>query len=53
MDARELTKKYTVIENELFQTKKQLEFLTQEYEKLRMIVDDLKIDVQMMQRSTR
>lgn len=49
MDARELTKEYTKISNELFITKKQVEYLTQELEKLRMLVDDMKIDVQMMQ----
>lgn len=53
MDARELTKKYTDMSNELFQTKKQVEFLTQEIEKLRLLVDDMKIDVQMIQRGNR
>lgn len=50
MDARELTKKYMDVSNELFTTKKQVKYLTQEVEKLRMIVDDMKVDVQMMQR---
>ena len=49
MDARELTKEYTRLSNELFTTKKQVEYLTQEMEKLRMLVDDMKIDVQMIQ----
>ena len=50
MDARELTKEYTRLSNELFTTKKQVEYLTQEMEKLRMLVDDMKIDVQMLSR---
>ena len=53
MDARELTKKYYDLRNEYDHTKKQVEFLTQEIEKLRMIVDDMKVDVQMLQRSNR
>ena len=53
MDARELTKKYMDMSNELFQTKKQVEYLTQELEKLRLLVEDMKIDVQMMQRGNR
>jgi hypothetical protein len=53
MDARELTKKYIDMSNELFQTKKQVECLTQEFEKLRLLVEDMKIDVQMMQRGNR
>ena len=53
MDARELTKKYIDMSNELFQTKKQVEYLTQEFEKLRLLVEDMKIDIQMMQRGNR
>lgn len=53
MDARELTKKYIDMSNELFQTKKQVEYLTQEFEKLRLLVEDMKIDVQMIQRGNR
>jgi ribosomal protein S15P/S13E len=50
MDARELTKEYTRLSNDLFTTKKQVEYLTQELEKLRMLVDDMKIDVRMLSR---
>lgn len=50
MGARELTKEYTRLSNELFTTRKQVEYLTQELEKLRMLVDDMKIDVQMLSR---
>lgn len=49
MDARELTNKYMDMSNELFQTKKQVEYLTQEFEKLRLLVDDMKIDIKMME----
>ena len=50
MDARELTKEYIKLSNDLFTTMKQVEYLTQEMEKLRMLVDDMKIDVQMLSR---
>lgn len=50
MDARELTKEYTRLSNDLFTTMKQVEYLTQEMEKMRMILDDMKIDVQMLSR---
>ena len=53
MDARELTKEYTRLSNDLFTTMKQVEYLTQEMEKMRMLVDDMKIDVKMMQRERR
>lgn len=49
MAARELTKEYTRISNELFTTKKQVEYLTEETKKLRMILEDLRLDVKMMQ----
>lgn len=47
MDA--LTKKHMDLSNELFQTKKQVEFLTQEVEKLRLLVEDMKIDIKMVE----
>ena len=50
MDARELTKKVTDQENRIYHLEKQVEFLTMEFEKQRLIMDDMKIDVQMMQR---
>lgn len=51
MDARELTKVVTDQGNRLFTMEKQVEYLTQELEKIRLIVDDLKIDVRMMGRT--
>lgn len=50
MDTKELTKKYILMSNELFQTKKRVDYLTQEFEKLRLLVDDMKIDVKMLQK---
>ena len=50
MDARELTKKYNDLSNTVIELKKEVEYLTQENTKLRMIVEDLKIDVQMLER---
>lgn len=45
MNAQELTKVVTRLENELIEVKKDLEFLKQENEKLRLKVSDLEIDV--------
>lgn len=53
MDARELTKKYQTLSNEFFEKKKQIEYLTEEVQKLRMLVDDLKIDVAMINHGKR
>ena len=50
MDAKELTKKVQDQENRIFKLEKQVDFLTQEYEKQRLLMDDLRIEVQMMQR---
>ena len=49
MDARELTKKVIEQENRIFMLEKQVEYLTQEFEKQRLIIDDMKIDVKMLQ----
>lgn len=51
MDARELTPIVEKNKDRIFLLEKQVENLTQETEKLRMIVNDMKIDLQMMQRS--
>ena len=51
MDARELTPIVEKNRDRIFLLEKQVENLTQETEKLRMIVNDMKIDLQMMQRS--
>lgn len=47
MDAKELTKYAYRHDNEIIELKKQVEFLTQEYEKFRILVDDMRIDIQM------
>ena len=49
MDARELTKKVTDQENRIFILEKQVEYLTQEFQKQRLHLDDMRIDVQMLQ----
>lgn len=49
MDARELTKKLYEQENKLTDYEKRIEYLEQELSKLRLIVGDIKIDMQMMQ----
>ena len=51
MDARELTPIVEKNKDRIFLLEKQVETLTQETKKLRMIVDDMKIDLQMMQKS--
>lgn len=51
MDAKELTPIVEKNKDEIFLLKKQVEFLTQEFEKQRLLIQDMKIDVQMMQRS--
>lgn len=50
MDARELTPIVEKNKDEIFLLKKQVEFLTQEFEKQRMIINDMQIDLKMMQR---
>ena len=50
MDARELTKKMYEQENTIINHEKRIEYLEQELSKLRMLMDDMKIDVQMMQK---
>lgn len=50
MDARELTKKVQEQENRIFILEKQVEYLTQEFQKQRLILDDMNIDVKMLQK---
>ena len=50
MDAKELTKVVEKQTNEIYELKKQVEFLTTEFEKQRMFISDLQIDVKMLQR---
>jgi phage shock protein A len=47
MNAEELTKKYNEQRVKVDQLTKTVEYLEQELSKLRMIVDDMKIDFQM------
>lgn len=47
MNAEELTKKYNEQRVKVDQLTKTVEYLEQEVSKLRMIVDDMKIDIQM------
>ena len=49
MDARELTKKVTEQENRIYHLERQVEFLTMEFQKQRLIVDDMSIDIKMLQ----
>ena len=52
-DAKELTKLMEDTRDRVRELEKQVEYLTQEYEKQRLIMDDMKVDVQMMQRARR
>lgn len=49
MDARELTKKMYEQQNIIYEHDKRIEYLEQELEKLRMFIDDMKIDLKMLQ----
>ena len=48
MDARELTDKYHKMSADISEIKKQVEYLTLEVKKQRMLLDDLKIDIKML-----
>lgn len=50
MDARELTKKVTDQENRIFVLEKEMAFLREEVQKLRLLMGDIEIDVKMMQK---
>ena len=52
-DAKELTKLMEDTRNRVIELEKQSEYLTQELEKQRILMDDMKVDVQMMQRARR
>ena len=49
MDARELTEKYHKMSADISELKKQVEYLTLETQKQRMLLEDLKIDIKMME----
>lgn len=50
MDARELTKKVQEQENRIFHLEKEVSFLRDEVQKLRLLFSDLDMDVHMLQR---
>lgn len=50
MDAKELTKVVNNQSSEIIELKKQVDYLTQEVEKLRLLMDDMKYDVMDLQR---
>lgn len=53
MDARELTIRYHEDHQSLRNAEKQIEYLTQECQKLRRMVEDMQIDIKMMQNMRR
>lgn len=50
MNAQELTKYFYKHDNEIVALKKQVEYLEAELKKLRLLMQDLQIDVQMLQK---
>ena len=50
MDARELTPIVEKNKDRIYLLEKQVELLTEETKKLRMIVDDMKLDIKMLQK---
>lgn len=53
MNAQELTSKWYEDHAKISEQQKQIDYLTQEVEKLRMIVSDMQIDIEMLQRRGR
>lgn len=49
MDARELTKIVMQFSNDIIDLKKEVNYINQQLQKLRVVVADLQIDVKMMQ----
>lgn len=49
MDAKELTKKYYKLDGEVADITKRIEYLEEEYRKIRLLVDDMSVDVKMLQ----
>ena len=45
MDAKELTIRYNELRNEYLKTKKTVDYLEQEVNKLRLLVNDMKYDL--------
>ena len=50
MNAVELTKVVNDQQNRIIELEKEVKYLSQEFEKQRMIIEDLKVDVQMLNR---
>ena len=50
MDAKELTKKVIDQENRIFILEKEISYLSDEVQKLRLLFNDLDMDVHMMQK---
>lgn len=50
MDARELTKRYEKLMDDYIETKKKVDYLEQEVSKLRLFVDDMKVDIAMLEK---
>lgn len=53
MNAQELTEKYFKDHQQIYEMQKNIDYLLQENEKLRRMVEDLQIDVKMLQTSRR
>lgn len=51
MDARELTQKYYELQNRIYELEKKVDLLEQENNIRRLVVEDLKIDVAMLNRT--
>lgn len=50
MDAKELTKRFYELENKLIDATNQIKYMAQELEKQRLLISDMKIDVEMLQK---
>ena len=50
MDARELTEKYHKLNGDVADIAKRLDYLEEEYKKIRMLIQDMSIDVKMLQK---
>lgn len=50
MDAKELTKRCVDQENRIFKLEKDMAYLKEEVQKLRLLMGDIEIDVKMMQK---
>lgn len=53
MDAKELTEKYFVHHQDIYELKKKVEYLENEVTLLRRLVDDMRIDIKMLEKMRR